>query len=163
MSPPYYAILVTNHFIRSKLFGSVRSECIPLDQHTTNSMRSNKRRNTKPELLVRRGLREAGFPGYRIEWKVPGKPDICYPGKRVAIFINGCFWHRCPVCNPSMPKHNREFWENKFSQNVERDINNQNALREMGWTVIVVWECEIKKDLDGVVERIVKTLEANSV
>ena len=63
-------------------------------------MRSNKSKGTSPELLIRRALREVGCPGYRLNWmKTPGKPDICCPGRRVAIFVNGCFWHRCPKCN----------------------------------------------------------------
>ncbi|MEE0262695.1 MAG: NUDIX domain-containing protein, partial [Collinsella sp.] len=68
------------------------------------SMKGNKRANTKPELLVRQRLRAAGLTGYRLEWKVPGKPDIAFPGRKIAIFVNGCFWHRCPKCNPSQPK-----------------------------------------------------------
>lgn len=136
-----------------------RSECPPLDQHAINSMKANRNKDTKPELVVRRALRAAGYPGYRLQWKVPGKPDICYPGRHVAIFVNGCFWHRCPHCNPSMPKHNREFWEDKFNRNVERDRENERALEEMGWTVVVVWECEIKKDMNGVIARIVSELE----
>ena len=85
------------------------------------SMKGNKRANTKPELLVRQRLRAAGLTGYRLEWKVPGKPDIAFPGRKIAIFVNGCFWHRCPKCNPSQPKRNVEFWEAKFRRNVERD------------------------------------------
>ena len=85
------------------------------------SMKGNKRANTKPELLVRQRLRAAGLTGYRLEWKVPGKPDIAFPGRKIAIFVNGCFWHRCPKCNPSQPKRNVEFWEAKFRRNIERD------------------------------------------
>lgn len=136
-------------------------DCPPLDQHATNSMRANKRKNTKPEIIVRKALREAGFPGYRIEWPVPGKPDICYPGKHVAIFINGCFWHRCPYCNPSVPKHNHEFWVEKFSQNVSRDTKNYRLLEESGWTVVIIWECEIKSDLPQVVRRLTSVLESH--
>ena len=122
-------------------------------------MKSNKSKDTSPELKVRRALREAGYPGYRICWKkAPGKPDICYPGRKVAIFVNGCFWHRCPYCNPSMPKHNREFWEEKFERNVERDNDNYQKLIGMGWNVVVVWECEIKDDLGGVVLKIISYL-----
>ncbi len=72
-------------------------------------MKGNKRANTKPELLVRQRLRAAGLTGYRLEWKVPGKPDIAFPGRKIAIFVNGCFWHRCPKCNPSQPKRTLSF------------------------------------------------------
>lgn len=108
-------------------------------------MKGNKRANTKPELLVRQRLRAAGLTGYRLEWKVPGKPDIAFPGRKIAIFVNGCFWHRCPKCNPSQPKRNVEFWEAKFRRNVERDRAAVTALTQMGWTPITIWECELKK------------------
>lgn len=137
----------------------MRFECLPLDQHATNSMKSNKCKDTKPELLVRKALREAGYPGYRLQWKVPGRPDIAYPGRHIAIFVNGCFWHRCPYCNPSVPKHNHEFWVEKFEKNVERDKRNYEALKNEGWVVIVVWECQVRKDPGGVIGNIVQELK----
>ena len=110
------------------------------------SMQGNKRANTKPELLVRERLRKAGLAGYRLQWKVPGHPDIAWPGKRVAIEVRGCFWHRCPHCKPSSPKKNTEYWEAKFARNVERDAENVHKLEEMGWRVHVIWECQLKKN-----------------
>ena len=110
------------------------------------SMQGNKRANTKPELLVRERLRKAGLTGYRLQWKVPGHPDIAWPGKRVAIEVRGCFWHRCPHCKPSSPKKNTEYWEAKFARNVERDAENVHKLEEMGWRVHVIWECQLKKN-----------------
>lgn len=110
------------------------------------SMQGNKRANTKPELLVRERLRKAGLTGYRLQWKVPGHPDIAWPGKRVALEVRGCFWHRCPHCNPSTPKKNTEYWEAKFARNTERDAENVRKLEEMGWRVHVIWECQLKKN-----------------
>ncbi len=110
------------------------------------SMKGNKRANTKPEMLVRQRLRAAGLTGYRLQWKVPGKPDIAFPGRKIAIFVNGCFWHRCPNCHPSTPKRNVEFWEAKFRRNVERDRAAIAELKEMGWMPITIWECELKRD-----------------
>ena len=110
------------------------------------SMQGNKRTNTKPELLVRERLRKAGLTGYRLQWKVPGHPDIAWPGKRVAIEVRGCFWHRCPHCKPSAPKKNVEYWEAKFARNVERDAENVHKLEEMSWRVHVIWECQLKKN-----------------
>ena len=110
------------------------------------SMQGNKRANTKPELLVRERLRKAGLTGYRLQWKVPGHPDIAWPGKRVAVEVRGCFWHRCPHCNPSTPKKNTEYWEAKFARNTERDAENVRKLEEMGWRVHVIWECQLKKN-----------------
>lgn len=137
----------------------MRPECVPLDQHATNSMKSNKRKDTKPELIVRKALRDAGYPGYRLQWKIPGRPDICYPGMHIAIFVNGCFWHRCPHCNPSIPKHNRDFWVDKFEKNIERDERNYDLLKKEGWDVIIIWECEVKNNLKVVIEQIVNELK----
>jgi DNA mismatch endonuclease (patch repair protein) len=130
-------------------------------EHIRKSMQSNKGRDTKPELLLRKELRKAGFPGYRLQWrKVPGRPDIAYPGRKIAIFVNGCFWHRCPNCQPSMPKTNVEFWTTKFEQNAERDLRNYDELERMGWKVIVVWECELKKErLRGTIDYVLIELE----
>ncbi len=118
----------------------------PSSAATTNVMKANKGTNTKPELLMRRRLREAGLTGYRLHWKVPGRPDIAWPGKRTALFINGCFWHRCPHCQLPLPKSNVEYWLVKFETNQERDARNIAALEEAGWNVHVVWECQLKKN-----------------
>lgn len=123
-------------------------------------MQANKSKNTKPELMVRQALRSAGLPGYRLHWKkCAGRPDICYPGRKVAIFVNGCFWHRCPHCNLPDPKSNVDFWQAKFARNRARDERNYAALLDDGWTVLVVWECALKKGrfeptIDGIVREI---------
>ncbi len=126
------------------------------------SMQGNKRADTKPEMLVRQRLRQAGLTGYRLQWKqAPGRPDIAFPGRRIAIFVNGCFWHRCPHCNPSTPKRNVEFWEAKFRRNVERDARALAELKELGWQAIVIWECELKRDrIDATMERVVDIVRA---
>ena len=122
-------------------------------------MQGNKRCDTKPELLVRARLRAAGLTGYRLQWKVPGHPDVAWPGKRVALFINGCFWHRCPRCQPRVPKTNVEYWVLKFERNVERDERTHAQLEEMGWRVHVVWECELKnKTIDDTMARLLPQL-----
>lgn len=110
-----------------------------------HSMQGNKRANTKPELVMRQRLRAAGLGGYRLQWKVPGRPDIAWPGKKVALFVNGCFWHRCPYCHPSLPKRHVEYWTVKFARNQERDVANILKLQDAGWHVHVVWECQLKK------------------
>lgn len=125
----------------------------------TKSMKSNKRANTKPELLVRKRLREAGLTGYRLQWKVPGRPDVAWPGKKVALFVNGCFWHRCPKCQLPIPKGNREYWVVKFERNQERDAENLAKLQEMGWKTHVIWECELKKKVvDSTFEKLLPVL-----
>jgi len=108
-------------------------------------MKGNRGKGTKPELEVRRMLREAGYPGYRLHWKkAPGHPDIAYPGRRVAIFVHGCFWHRCPKCNPPLPRSNQGYWSRKFELNQDRDARKVAALEAAGWRVLVVWECYLK-------------------
>ena len=128
------------------------------------SMQGNKRRDTKPELLVRQRLRAAGLTGYRLDWaKAPGRPDIAFPGRKIAIFVNGCYWHRCPHCNPSMPSKNVEFWEAKFRRNVERDKRALAELEELGWCAITIWECELKRDrIDETMERVIEAIHKAS-
>lgn len=114
------------------------------------TMQGNRGKNTGPELELRRMLREAGYPGYRLHWKnAPGHPDIAYPGRKVAIFVNGCFWHRCPNCNPPAPKTNSAFWSAKFNANKERDARKTAQLEAGGWTVITVWECQLRQGPSG--------------
>lgn len=72
------------------------------------------------------------------------RPDIAFVGKKVAIFVHGCFWHRCPRCNYPLPKNNTEFWQTKFERNVARDARKKADLKHLGWKVITVWECELK-------------------
>lgn len=128
------------------------------------SMQGNKRADTKPELLVRQHLRAAGLTGYRLQWaKAPGRPDIAFPGRKIALFVNGCFWHRCPLCHPSTPKRNTAFWQAKFARNVERDRAAVQALQEQGWTVITIWECELKRaKIDATMERVIAQIRAAS-
>lgn len=133
---------------------------MPDNEITSKIMSSNRGKDTGPELLLRRALREAGIPGYRLQWKkVPGRPDIAYPGKKVAIFVNGCFWHRCPKCNLPLPKTHTEFWVEKFDRNVKRDKEKSDALSALGWTVITAWECELKEDPSEIVEMIINHLD----
>ena len=115
-----------------------------------NVMIANTSKDTKPELQVRRMLREAGFPGYRLHWRIDDadgkyvcRPDITYPGKRLAIFVHGCFWHRCPKCDLGLPKTNVDYWSKKFERNVERDRRKEAALIDLGWSVNTIWECEV--------------------
>jgi DNA mismatch endonuclease (patch repair protein) len=120
-------------------------------------MSANKATDTKPEIILRQALWHSGIRGYRLHWrKVPGRPDIAYPSRKLAIFVNGCFWHRCPTCNLPLPKNNQDFWQLKFQKNVERDVQKVAELVAMGWEVMTVWECEIKDDLPKVIRYIQK-------
>ncbi len=127
----------------------------PTDELRSRIMRANRGKDTKPEILLRKALYHCGLAGYRLHWKkVPGSPDIAYPGKKIAIFINGCFWHRCPHCNPKLPKKNREFWTQKFKDNKERDRRKVSELNALDWRVMVLWECEIEEDVSRCVDRV---------
>jgi DNA mismatch endonuclease (patch repair protein) len=127
-----------------------------VDEAVRKSMQGNKRADTSPELEVRRMLREMGYPGYRLQWnKVPGHPDIAYPGRKLAIFVNGCFWHHHEGCRyATTPRTNGDFWEAKFARNQERDARVRRDLEEMGWTVVVIWECQLKKGRRAEAEQI---------
>ncbi|MCB0754508.1 MAG: very short patch repair endonuclease [Flavobacteriales bacterium] len=132
---------------------------IPLNETVSKYMRSNKSKNTKPEMLFRKALWQAGIRGYRLHWKkAPGKPDIAFPSKKIAIFLNGCFWHRCPNCNLSLPKNNQEFWQSKFERNIARDKEKIEALENENWEVLVIWECEMKEDLGQQIEKVRRLL-----
>ena len=101
-------------------------------------------KNTKPEKIVRSMLFSMGFR-FRINRKdLPGKPDIVLPRYKTVIFVHGCFWHRHDCKSATMPKSNTDFWEKKFSANVERDQRVKSELAFLGWKVITVWECELK-------------------
>lgn len=110
-------------------------------------MAANRRKDTKPELLVRRHLHAEGLR-FRLDVrKLPGSPDIVLSRHRAAIFVHGCYWHRHEGCRfATTPKSNRAFWTAKFARNIERDREAVAALRQLGWRVGVVWECGLKKD-----------------
>lgn len=111
------------------------------------NMSQIKGKNTKPEELVRRYLFSQGFRYRKNVNALPGSPDIVLPKYKTCIFVNGCFWHKHEDCKYFVwPKNNAEFWKKKITGNVERDQRQQNELRELGWNVIVIWECELKKD-----------------
>ena len=102
-------------------------------------------RDTRPELAVRRLLHSLGYR-YRLHRReLPGSPDICFPSRKKAVFVHGCFWHRHKGCTrTTQPKTRAPFWEDKFRKNVIRDRRNMADLAELGWTAMVVWECETK-------------------
>ena len=119
-----------------------------VDPETRSRMMSGIRgKNTKPEMIVRRLLHAMGYR-YRLHAReLPGKPDIVFRRRRLAIFVHGCFWHRHsdPVCKLArMPKSRVDFWEPKLEGNRARDEANVAALEGMGWKVLLVWECQLR-------------------
>ncbi len=105
-----------------------------------------KGKDTKPELLVRSLLHRMGYR-FRLHRKdLPGKPDIVLPKYNTVIFVHGCFWHRHKDCKYAYnPKSRASFWQNKFKENIERDNKKQAELKKIGWKVIVIWECDLRK------------------
>lgn len=132
---------------------------IPKKESTSRVMQANKARDTKPEVALRKALREAGLRGYRLHSKqLPGRPDIAFGKAKVAVFINGCFWHRCPHCDLPLPKSNTDFWKKKFDANVVRDRKKVEALEEAGWRALTIWECEVDAQLLACLEKIERVL-----
>lgn len=103
--------------------------------------------NSKPEEIVRKYLFAQGFRYRKNDKRFPGKPDIVLPRYRTVIFVNGCFWHKHDCPRFVWPSSNQEYWIPKITKNVERDERNYEALRQLGWKVIIVWECELKKNV----------------
>ncbi len=130
-----------------------------VDQATRSRMMSRIRnRDTAPERVVRQELYRLGIR-YRLHnGKLPGRPDIVISRLRTVIFVHGCFWHRHPGCRMAYtPKSNVEFWLTKLEGNARRDTENQARLAELGWRVIVIWECEIR-NLTALQEQLAKLL-----
>lgn len=113
-------------------------------------------RDTTPEMRLRKALWIAGLR-YRLKNKLPGKPDIVFPSSKVAVFVDGCFWHGCPV-HGRVPKSNQAFWLNKFTHNIARDIAAEAALAALGWLPLRFWEHEIDKDLVGCAFKVLKAV-----
>jgi DNA mismatch endonuclease Vsr len=103
-------------------------------------------KDTKPEMVVRRLVHRLGYR-FRVHRKdLPGKPDLVFPSRRKAIFVHGCFWHRHKGCRyATVPKTRTDFWQEKFEANVVRDHKSLAALTQAGWSVLIVWQCELKE------------------
>ena len=120
------------------------------DVHTPKQRSYNMSRirskDTKPEEIVRKYLFSKGFRYRKNDARFPGKPDIVLPKYKTVVFVNGCFWHKHEGCKYFVwPHNNAEFWKEKITSNLERDKNNHELLQQMGWNVLVIWECELKQ------------------
>jgi DNA mismatch endonuclease (patch repair protein) len=114
-------------------------------------------KNTRPELVLRKALWSEGFR-YRVHYGKE-KIDIAFPSKKVAVFVDGCFWHQCPICRHKTPASNRKFWQQKFEKNAERARFSDRKLTESGWTVIHVWEHDVLKRTEQSAQRIIRILQ----
>lgn len=119
-------------------------------------MASIRDKGTKPEMVVRRLIYSMGYRYHLHRKDLPGKPDLVFAGRKKVIFVHGCFWHQHddPKCKiRRIPKSNKDYWIPKLERNVKRDAENIKALSEMGWDILVIWECEIS-DLERLSNKI---------
>jgi DNA mismatch endonuclease, patch repair protein len=122
-------------------------------------MASVRSRDTGPEVDLRKALYGRGVRGWRCDYKrAPGRPDIAWPARKIAVFVDGAFWHGHP--SRHKPGRSGEYWDRKIEQNVERDRRVDRELRERGWTVLRIWDFEIRKDLDAAALRVIETLDS---
>lgn len=126
-------------------------------EQRSKNMAAIRSKNTKPELYVRRVLHAHGFR-FRIHRKdLPGKPDIVFPSRKCAIFVNGCFWHGHECQRAALPATRREYWKPKIERTKARDAQNCRELRAAGWNVKTVWECDLRRPIT--LERIIAWLQ----
>lgn len=119
-------------------------------------------KNTKPEIIVRQLLHKSGLR-FRLHVKdLPGKPDIVLPKYKTIIFINGCFWHGHEDCKYYIiPKTRTKFWEDKIKYNISRDNNNEMVLRNKGWKVAIIWQCQLKADQQETISELIKLIKTD--
>ena len=133
-----------------------------MDVHTKEQRHFNMSRirskNTKPELLVRKYLWSKGYRYCLQRNDLPGKPDIVLPRYNVVIFINGCFWHMHNCKKFVLPSTNTKFWLEKLSKNKIRDKENYREIKKIGWICIIIWECQLLKNKNKVLEKLYSTL-----
>ena len=128
-----------------------------VDDGTRKRMSNVPSENTKPELVVRKIIHSLGYR-YRLHAKtLPGKPDIVFKSRRKVIFVNGCFWHYHECRHDKMPQTRKEYWRDKLVANHNRDLLNYSKLNSLGYSVLIIWECEIK-NRNRVINKILKFL-----
>ncbi len=127
-------------------------------EQRAGTMSRIRRRDTQPELLLRRALWAAGARGYRIDdRRLPGRPDLAWTRNRVAVFVDGKFWHGHP--SAYKPGQHGAYWDEKINRNIERDRATDDALASMGWTVVRIWDFELRRDLVGTTARVMAALQ----
>jgi DNA mismatch endonuclease (patch repair protein) len=113
----------------------------------SRNMAAIKGKNTRPEMVVRRGLHRRGLRFRLHRGDLPGRPDLVFPSRNIALFVHGCFWHAHAGCRYfKLPDKDRERWSQKLQGNRARDARNQSELISRGWRVIVIWECELRQN-----------------
>jgi DNA mismatch endonuclease (patch repair protein) len=120
-------------------------------------MAAVRQRNTEPEVALRRGLYAAGIRGWRCNWTgAPGRPDLAWPARRIAVFVDGAFWHGHP--SRHRPGRSGRYWDDKIAGNVARDRRLDTELRAAGWEVLRIWDFEVRRELVSVVGRVAALL-----
>ncbi len=121
-------------------------------------------KNTRPELIIRHLLQQLGYRGYRLHKKnIPGHPDISWINRKLAIFINGCFWHGHHCSRGArIPKTNKEYWTAKIERNHQRDLASQTLLESYRWRPLTIWECELL-DLDAVNQKLINFFQSSEI
>ncbi|MDG6912899.1 MAG: very short patch repair endonuclease [Nitrososphaerota archaeon] len=146
--------------LRMKLTGPASLKKVPRPPLASSprvsvSMRGNRGKGTGPEERLVAALKSTGVRGLRRNAHgLPGRPDLVFTKSRLVVFVHGCFWHRCPHHRWALPKSNTEYWRLKFRLNQERDKRKERELKEAGWRVLTVWECEIHEKLRACVEEV---------
>ena len=153
----FISLIENGKLIRIWFRYRVMTDVLTQDQRKLN-MSHIRAKNTGPEVKLRKLLFAEGIRGYRIHYNLPGKPDIIFTKKKIAIFIDGCFWHRCPVCF-QQPETRKEFWMKKIQSNVERDKKVNALLKNQEWKVIRIWEHEIRKNPEKCIKNIIRILD----
>jgi DNA mismatch endonuclease (patch repair protein) len=128
------------------------------EQRSVN-MSKIRSKDTLPEIRIRKALWRMGYR-YRLHYKqLPGKPDIVITKQKIVIFVHGCFWHRHENCiEASRPKTNSAYWETKINKNIERDKKHQEGIKQMGYKIFIIWECEVKKNIEENIKLLDKLL-----
>ena len=132
-------------------------------EHRSWNMSRIKGKDTKPEIAVRQYLFANGFRFRKNDKRYPGKPDIVLPKYHTIIFVHGCFWHRHEGCKQATtPKSRTDFWLEKFQKNVQNDAKHIQELKNMGWKVIVLWECELDKQFEETMRNVIAEIRENA-
>lgn len=130
-------------------------------EHRSWNMAQIKGKDTKIEVKVRQYLFSKGFRFRKNDKRFPGKPDVVLPKYKTVIFVNGCFWHMHEGCKQGrLPKSNVDYWREKLTKNVENDKKHTEQILGMGWTPITIWECELKKNFEDTMEKIILEITA---
>ncbi len=119
-------------------------------EQRSKNMSRIRSKNTKPEMIVRKKLHSLGYRYSLHKKELPGKPDLYLKKYHLAIFVHGCFWHQHGCEKTSKPKSNKSYWIEKLKKNVSKDKNNKKKLLDMGFNVLTIWECEIKKNIGSI-------------